>query len=263
MDLEKEIESLLRVMATMRDPKKGCSWTKSQTFNSLIRHTIEEAYEVADTIERQDYKSLKGELADLLNQIVFYSQLAEEEGHFNFLDVVIHLRKKLIIRHPDVFEDRKDKSIQELNHQWEEQKLHERENSDDKSILSDIAYNLPSLSLANKMQHRVSHVGFDWNSKDEVLTKIREEVQELDEALTSSKEDLILEELGDVLFSCVNLCRHMNVDPEQIMRKTCRKFESRFRYLETILAKKNINLNHATEEDFQIAWDLAKKKINS
>jgi ATP diphosphatase len=261
MSLCDEVKDLLNIMAIMRDPHKGCSWTREQTYKSLLRHTIEEAYEVADVVEREEHSELKGELADLLNQVIFYSRLAEEDGNFDFKDVVCHLKTKLIKRHPDVFSTYEDKTVDELEDQWERLKHIERTQNSDKSILSHIAYNMPALSIANKIQTRVSAVGFDWDGINEVVLKIQEESLELVEAFSTKNKESIIDELGDLMFSCVNLARHLREDSEQVMRLSCRKFEQRFRKVESVLESQNIDLKSATKEEYNQAWNKAKKLV--
>ena len=260
MSLEKEISELLEVMQIMRDPQKGCAWTRAQTNESLIRHTIEEAYEVAETIESGHLNNLKGELADLLNQVIFYAQIAKESNHFDFKSIVMHLKQKLIDRHPDVFAQQKNQSVKFLEDQWESIKKQERKPS--KSILDEIAHNLPALSVANKLQMRASTVGFDWTNKQEVLAKLKSEVLELEEAFCkeNENENEILEELGDVMFSCVNLARHMKADSEQVMRRANRKFESRFRALEREFQKQGQKIEEATSDQLELVWEFIKSK---
>ncbi len=261
MSLEKEITELVDVMAQMRDPEKGCAWTQKQTYQSLTPHTIEEAYEVADTIERGAYSELKGEVADLLNQVIFYSRIAEESGNFDFKGVVQHLKQKLIDRHPDVFAKQNNLSVSDLEKQWETIKKQERVQhniGNTESILNDIAYNLPALSIAKKLQTRVASVGFDWEKQSEVLTQLKSEVIELEEAFTQNDKMAVLDEVGDVMFSCVNLIRHLREDPEQVMRQSCRKFEGRFRALESILESQNMPVEDANIIQLEEAWTQAK-----
>ena len=261
MSLEKEITELINVMAQMRDPNKGCAWTREQTYQSLTRHTIEEAYEVADSIERGAYDELKGEVADLLNQVIFYSRIAEESGNFDFEAVVRHLKQKLIDRHPDVFSTQNNLSVSHLERQWETIKKQERARhkvESSESILNDLAYNLPALSIAKKLQTRAASVGFDWAKQSEVLAKLESEVIELEEAFTQKDKVAVLDEVGDVMFSCVNLIRHLREDPEQVMRQSCRKFESRFRALETILELQDMSVEDANILQLEEAWKQAK-----
>ncbi|MDA7742237.1 nucleoside triphosphate pyrophosphohydrolase [Francisellaceae bacterium] len=258
MSIEKEVSELLAIMAKMRDPKEGCAWTREQTYHSLVRHTIEEAYEVADSIESGDLDGLKGELADLLNQVVFYSRLAEEEGRFDFKDIVAHLTQKLIDRHPDVFKTQDNKSVEFLESQWETLKQKERVGTEAKSILDGVVKNLPGLSVANKLQVRASSVGFDWQDKRDVLAKLKSEIVELEEAFDQEDRDAILDEVGDVIFSCVNFIRHMKADSEQVMRASNNKFETRFRNLEKILKEQGLQIEKQSPEQLEEIWAQVK-----
>ena len=258
MSIEKEVSELLAIMAKMRDPKKGCAWTREQTYHSLVRHTIEEAYEVADTIERDALNELKGELADLLNQVVFYSRIAEEEGRFDFKDVIAHLTQKLIDRHPDVFKIQDNKSVEFLESQWETLKQKERADTEAKSILDGVVKSLPALSVANKLQVRASSVGFDWQDKRDVLAKLKSEIIELEEAFNQEDREAILDEVGDVMFSCVNLIRHMKADSEQVMRAANRKFETRFRDVERECKAQGVQIEKASPELLESIWELVK-----
>ncbi len=228
------MEKLRWIMAQLRDPENGCPWDIKQTFSSVVPHTIEEAYEVADAIEQGDFAELEKELGDLLFQVVFYSQLGNEQKLFDFDSVVAATCEKLIRRHPHVFSTADLLTDEQIKANWENEKAKERQvknQQDSLSILADIPNNLPALSQAAKIQKRCSHVGFDWQDIDDVFDKIVEEVDEVKVELHTNQEKLG-EELGDLLFAVVNLCRHAKQDPETILRKANRKFTKRFQGVE-------------------------------
>ncbi|TNF69988.1 MAG: nucleoside triphosphate pyrophosphohydrolase [Gammaproteobacteria bacterium] len=255
------VANLLEIMDIMRNSKRPCQWTKAQSWQSLVRHTIEEAYEVADAVERGNANDLKTELADLLNQIIFYAQIAKEEGGFDFYDVVNYLTDKLIRRHPNVFADELEDDVIQLERKWEEIKKQERKLKlqEKHSILDEITQSMPSLSVANKLQTRASQVGFDWRSRKEVFKQLHSEVDELNFALDNESDDEILAEIGDIMFACVNLIRHLRADPEQVMRKANHKFERRFRYIEETLHKCGQSLEDASIDEMDKLWHKAKE----
>ena len=257
----KHTQRLLNIMRTLRDPERGCPWDKKQTFTSIVPHTLEEAYEVADAIESGDMAELEGELGDLLFQVVFYAQLGQEEALFDFESIAKAMSDKLIRRHPHVFSDMSLESDEAIKQNWEKLKQQERQskNSKNTSLLDDLPKSFPALSLAQKMQKRVGRHGFDWPDLDGVIDKLEEEVAELKEAIKSQDKDHIEEELGDVLFSCVNLSRHLKVDPEAALRKSCRKFEQRFRVLESLIDKDSLTVDSASLEQLEDAWQQAKR----
>jgi MazG family protein len=238
----KPLEHLLSIMARLRDPKDGCEWDLRQTYATLPAHTIEEAYEVEDAVQRKDYGDLKEELGDLLFQIVFYCQLASEDARFNFDDVVLAISEKMISRHPHVFNLRKIRDGSDSDGAWESTKNQERSrkseaNSTGKpSALDGVATTLPALSRALKLQKRASMVGFDWPNVTPVLEKILEEINEVEEVLADNLDaERLTDEIGDVLFACTNLARHCNIDPETALRAANRKFEQRFRHVEGLI----------------------------
>lgn len=230
------LSDLLAIMAALRDPENGCPWDLKQHFGSIVPHTLEEAYEVADAIERGDLTALPGELGDLLFQVVFYARLGEEQALFNFGDVVQSISHKLVARHPHVFGGAEFADEAAIKANWETTKAAERlaRDSSATSVLDDIPQALPSLSRANKIQKRCASVGFDWRELPPVVDKIREELDEVMEEVNAPERnaDRIADELGDLLFSCVNLVRHLKQDPEQVLRRANTKFERRFRALE-------------------------------
>ena len=263
---EKELvhtKRLLSIMQALRDPQSGCPWDKKQTFESIVPHTLEEAYEVADAIEQGNMAELEGELGDLLFQVVFYAQLGQEESHFDFESIAKAMSEKLIRRHPHVFSDVTLDSDEAIKQNWEKLKQQERQLKDSRntSLLDDLPKHFPALSLAQKMQKRVARHGFDWSDLNGVIDKLEEEITELKEAIQSCDQEHIEEELGDVLFSCVNLSRHLNVDPETALRKSCRKFEKRFRALEVFIQGEGLTVDSATLEQLETAWQSAKRNV--
>jgi len=255
------INRLLTIMSRLRDPGTGCPWDREQTFASIAPHTIEEAYEVADAIERDNLDDLKGELGDLLFQVVFHAQMAREQDRFDFDAVVNAIADKLERRHPHVFADAQIATAQEQNIAWEEHKRQERTSRNAAaSTLDDVAIGLPALTRAAKLGKRASSVGFDWPDINGVLDKIEEELRELRAALAGKAHDEIQAELGDVLFSIANLGRHTHVDLETALRQTNAKFERRFRYVEAQLRERGKTPQQSTLEEMDRLWDEAKKK---
>ena len=259
----KQTERLLGIMQSLRDPDKGCPWDKKQTFETVVPHTLEEAYEVADAIENGDMAELEGELGDLLFQVVFYAQLGREEGLFDFESIAKAMCDKLVRRHPHVFSDVTLDTDEAIKKNWEKLKQQERQtkNQENTSLLDDLLRSFPALSLAQKMQKRVGRHGFDWPDVGGVIEKLEEEVAELKEAISNNDIAHMEEELGDVLFSCVNLSRHLKLDPEAALRKSCRKFEQRFRALETLIDNDGLSIDSASLEQLEAAWQKAKKQL--
>ena len=246
-------------MSQLRDKDDGCEWDKEQTFKSIAPFTIEEAYEVADAIERENATDLKEELGDLLLQVVFLSQIAKEEELFSFDDVAKTISEKLIRRHPFVFSDKKNHSLDEQVNQWEEIKQKERSKKNQEGILEGIAKNLPSLQRSQKIQKRVSSVGFDWPDTKGVFEKIKEELKELEEAVESDNKESIEEEIGDLYMIITNLSEKMGVDSEEALRKSNIKFEKRFNYIEKELGKDNIKVSEMDLDELNTLWDDSKK----
>lgn len=255
------IEQLLLVMRRLRDPETGCAWDLEQTFSSIAPYTVEEAYEVADAIERGDMGDLRDELGDLLLQVVFHSQMAAEQDAFTFNDVAERIVAKLIRRHPHVFGNVSHESADDVKAAWEKEKARERAHKDavDTSALSGIARTLPALLLANKMQARASRVGFDWPDDAPVWEKLSEEINETREAVEQQNNDAIENEVGDLLFTVVNLARHLNVNPETALHRSSRKFERRFRSVETRAQQQNVNMTTATPDELDAIWDDVKR----
>jgi nucleoside triphosphate diphosphatase len=255
------IERLLQIMARLRDPQRGCPWDLEQTFSTIAPYTIEEAYEVADAIERKDIAALRQELGDLLFQVVFHSQMAREQGAFAFDDVVAAICDKMERRHPHVFGDARIDSAAAQTVAWEEQKRLERERSG-ASILADVPLALPALTRANKLGKRAAQVGFEWPDVKGALDKLDEELGELRKELAEQAGPAeIADELGDVLFCVVNVCRYLGVDPETALRGANAKFERRFGYVEQRLREQGRGAREATLEEMDRLWDEGKKRI--
>ena len=256
--LTDEINNLLQTFKKLRDPSQGCPWDKEQDFKSIASCSIEEAYEVADAIEREDFNDLKEELGDLFFQIIFHTGMAEEKKLFNFEEVVKELNDKLIRRHPHVFDKKQEMSASESLEIWEKEKKKEREKKNLISLMDDIPKNLPSLTRAKKIQKRAKSVGFDWQNENEVLRKIDEEIDELKRAKASQKKEDISEEIGDLFFTLVNLSRHYNLEPEDIIRKANLKFETRFRKMEDEANKTKVSLKDLGINELETLWQKIK-----
>ncbi|MGH1472297.1 MAG: nucleoside triphosphate pyrophosphohydrolase [Cellvibrionaceae bacterium] len=267
------IEQLLELMSRLREPATGCPWDVKQTYQSIAPSTLEEAYEVVDAIEKQNYPHLKEELGDLLFQVVFYAQLGKEDHYFDFNDIVNTLVDKLIRRHPHVFPDgtlnsrvaidengKAKLDEQAVKKQWDEIKKEEREEKGEKLLLDDIPVALPAITRATKIQKRASMVGFDWVEVGDVLEKLEEEISELKEALEAGNPKEIEDEMGDTLFSVVNLSRHLNIEPEKCLRQANDKFERRFNDIEKSLLQQNKTLEQSSSEEMERLWNEAKKK---
>ncbi|MGB5948330.1 MAG: nucleoside triphosphate pyrophosphohydrolase [Parvibaculum sp.] len=258
------IEALLRIMARLRDPDGGCPWDLEQNFSTIAPYTIEEAFEVADAIERGDMADLREELGDLLLQVVFHAQMASEAGLFGFPDVVRAICEKMIRRHPHVFGDEEARSAGMVKGRWDEIKAEEQAakgNAAQKSILDDVPLALPALARAVKLQARAARVGFDWPSTAEVIDKLNEEMLELSEELAKGGEhDRIEDELGDLLFVYANLARHLKVDPEAALRRANAKFRRRFSRIEEKLAARGSTPEQSTLEEMDALWNEAKRE---
>lgn len=253
------IQRLIGIMSRLRDPQTGCPWDREQTFATIAPYTIEEAYEVADAIERANLNDLKGELGDLLFQVVFHARMAEEQGSFAFDDVVNAISEKLERRHPHVFGEAIISTVDQQNVAWEEHKRKERaERSPDASLLDDVPVGLPALTRASKLGKRAANSGFDWPNVEGVLEKIDEELAELRDALKSESAAGMKEELGDLLFSIANLGRHLRVDLETALRDTNAKFERRFRYVESRLRERGRTPKESTLAEMDALWNEAK-----
>lgn len=248
-------------MARLRDPDSGCPWDLQQDFRSLIPYTLEEAYEVADAIERGDFHDLREELGDLLLQVVFHARLAEELGLFDFEDVAAAIAEKLVRRHPHVFQAMEFGSDAERQHQWENAKREEHKDktgAHPESALSGVAASLPALMRAQKLQKRAARHGFDWAEVGPVFAKVAEELAETRAAFESGDSHRIEEEVGDLLFGVVNLARHLGVDAEGALRSSNQKFTHRFQHIEARLKEQGRTLDTATLEEMDALWEEAK-----
>lgn len=259
------MKKLLQIMQALRDPETGCPWDAKQTFESVVPYTLEEAYEVADAIEQGDMQALKSELGDLLFQVVFYAQMAQEQSEFDFNDVVDAVSEKLVSRHPHVFDNKQGKkhSDEQLHEAWEKTKASERDlqtTSQKASILDGVAKALPALKRAQKLQKRAARNGFDWPSIQPVFEKIDEEIKELREAIEYKEKKDVFEEMGDLLFSCVNLARHLDVDSEESLRACNKKFEQRFSYIEDKVNQSGRKMLDVSLEELEEMWQEAKKQ---
>jgi nucleoside triphosphate diphosphatase len=269
MKSSRDISGLIAIMAALRTPNTGCPWDLEQNFATIAPYTIEEAYEVADAIDRGDLDDLKDELGDLLLQVVFHARMADEQGAFAFPDVVQAITEKLIRRHPHVFGDKHGLDTDQVNVQWDEIKAAERSARvkagrtpapGRDGALSGVSPGLPALARALKLQQKAGKVGFDWNDPKAVIAKIREETDEIEAALESRDLEQVHGEIGDLLFVLVNLARHLDVDPESALRTTNLKFEQRFASIEDALAAAGKTPSDATLAEMDALWDEAKAK---
>ncbi|MFK8019886.1 MAG: nucleoside triphosphate pyrophosphohydrolase [Pseudomonadales bacterium] len=258
-----EIEKLREIVASLRDPKTGCPWDIEQDFRSIAPHTIEEAYEVADAIERGDLDGLRLELGDLLLQVVFHSQMAEEQSLFNFQDVAQGISDKLVHRHPHVFAQTEVNTAEEVLNNWENIKAGERIDKQQLGLLDDVPRNLPALLRAQKLQKRAARVGLDWRETEHVLGTLLEEVEELCEVLATERDDeaRIAEEMGDVFFSCVNLARHLKLEAEDVLRASNNKFENRVRTMESSASASGVALSDLSDEQLDELWSESKRSL--
>lgn len=254
------LNRLLEIMRRLRDPQNGCPWDLEQSFRTIAPYTIEEAYEVADAIERDDMQALRGELGDLLFQVVFHAQMAQERGVFDFDDVATAICDKMERRHPHVFGSAKIEDAAAQTVAWEEQKRRERE-ATGASVLADVPVALPALTRANKLGKRAAQVGFEWADVEGALDKLDEELDELrHEVVSRAALEQITDEIGDVLFCIVNVCRYLQIDPETALRNTNAKFERRFHYVERRLQEQGRTPAQATLEEMDALWSEGKKQ---
>jgi ATP diphosphatase len=257
----RNISRLIEIMAALRTPESGCPWDLEQNFRTIAPYTLEEAYEVADAIARDDLVGLKDELGDLLLQVVFHARMAQEQGAFDFADVVETITAKLIRRHPHVFADADGKTAKDVETLWERIKAAEKIERGEKAkngALAGVPIALPALTRALKLQDRAGRVGFDWNDPRAVLAKIREEADELEAELDRRDKGRMAIEVGDLLFAVVNLARHLDADPEDVLRQTNLKFERRFAAIERALAARGKTPRDASLVEMDKLWDEAK-----
>jgi MazG family protein len=259
----KNIEDLIQIMRRLRDPNGGCPWDLQQTYDTIKPHTIEEAYEVADAIERKDFDDLKAELGDLLFQPIYYAQLASEEQRFDFGDIVYGISEKLIRRHPHVFGDKNLTEAEDVNATWENIKAEERKakgaetEARHASVLDDVPRTLPALSRANKLAKRAARVDFDWPTTLQAFEKLQEEVNELESELAAPGQNqaALEEEMGDLLFAMANVARKAGIDPEEALNKANAKFIRRFEYIEQRCREENIDIKEAGLEKLDAFWN--------
>ncbi|MFT4519025.1 MAG: ATP diphosphatase [Halioglobus sp.] len=259
------LSDLLRLMERLRDPETGCPWDLDQDFHSIVPSTIEECYELAQAIADEDHEHVAEELGDVLFQVVFYAQLGQERELFTFAEIVNTLVEKLIRRHPHVFADGQlegvvtsASSVENVKESWESIKQAERNHKNLTGLLDDIPQALPALSRAQKLQKRAAQVNFDWESTPPVLDKVYEELAELKAAISSANVGQVEEEMGDVMFSCVNLARHLGLDAEQTLRCSSSKFQQRFQHMEAIAISTGSELAAMDDEALDALWERAK-----
>lgn len=258
-DPEGGVARLLAIMRALRDPESGCPWDIEQDFASIAPYTIEEAYEVADAIQRADWRDLTGELGDLLLQVVFHAQIAQDRGLFDFNDVANGISDKMVARHPHVFgSESRDKTAAQQTRDWEVVKAEERAARAEAGTLDGVALGLPALLRAVKLQKRAARVGFDWPQTAQVLDKVAEEMAELAEAKASGDSDHTEEEFGDLLFVMANLARHMEIDPEAALRRANAKFVRRFQRIESLLAAQGKTPAESDLAEMDTLWNRAK-----
>jgi ATP diphosphatase len=266
-----QLSRLLDIMQQLRSPETGCPWDQKQSFESIVPHTIEETYEVADAIFNGDMHDIKDELGDLLFQIVFYAQLGKEQGDFDFEDIAQAISDKLIRRHPHVFDTTElktknaHKTQDELNNQWEQIKAQERSSKNkvlDTSALANIPQGMTPLLRAQKIQKKCSKVGFDWTELPPVVDKIHEEIEEVlaEVNVSEPNQEAVEEEIGDLLFAVVNLARHTSVNAETALIKANRKFEKRFRQVEQVIEKQGLSMDSANIQQMEAAWQFVKNQ---
>ena len=248
-----KIDKLLKVMKKLRDPKKGCPWDKKQTMESIIPHSIEEVYEVAEQVYNKNYDKLKEELGDLLFQVVYLSQIANEKKEFDFNDVIESITTKMINRHPHVFKNKKFRNIKEFKLWWEKTKENNKN-----SILDNIPFTYPAYLQANKIQKKVASLGFDYKDEHEAIKKVYEEVKELELEIKAKNKKKIKEELGDLLFATLDVSRKLKLDPELILKNSNKKFSKRWKKLENIAKKEKLNLEKISMRKYNILWEKAK-----
>lgn len=268
-EASENVQKLLDIMAKLRDPDGGCPWDLDQTFETIVPHTIEEAYEVAETIESGNMAELKDELGDLLFQVVFYAQIAKEAGDFDFDGVVDSINDKMVRRHPHVFADGFIENAKAQTAAWEDQKHkernaengHQEDGNDATSALDGVINALPALTRAYKLQKRAARVGFDWETAAPVVGKVREELVEVEAEIATGDHDKLVDELGDLLFCCVNLARKLEIDPETALRGGNSKFERRFRRMEELLVADGLGFKDMPVDDvLEKYWAKAKRE---
>ena len=258
--MQTNMDQFLEISAQLRDPEHGCPWDIKQDFNSMLPHLLEETYEVAEAIHTQDRSALREELGDLLLQVVFLSQLAKEEGTFDFYDVLSDIHQKIVYRHPHVFGDTKAADSDEALANWEAQKANDAKHQQHESILDDLPFALPALTRAHKIQKRCAKVGFDWDNPQDVLAKVEEELDEVKAEIANypTSQTALFEELGDLLFATVNLCRHYQLEAESGLREANAKFERRFRKVEAAVKAQGKAVSECNLMELDAIWHQIK-----
>lgn len=258
--MQTNIDQFLAIIAQLRDPEHGCPWDIKQDFNSMLPHLLEETYEVAEAIHTQDRSALREELGDLLLQVVFLSQLAKEEGTFDFYDVLSDIHQKIVYRHPHVFGETKAADSDEALANWEAQKANDAKHQQHESILDDLPFALPALTRAHKIQKRCAKVGFDWDNPQDVLAKVEEELDEVKAEIANypTSQTALFEELGDLLFATVNLCRHYQLEAESGLREANAKFERRFRKVEATVKAQGKAVSECNLMELDAIWHQIK-----
>lgn len=254
--MDERLVAFKRLLDIMDDLREKCPWDKKQTIQSLRHLTIEETYELADAILEEDYNGLKGELGDIMLHMVFYSKIASEKNEFDISDVLHTISEKLIHRHPHIYGDVKVENEEEVKQNWEKLKLKEGK----KSVLEGVPKSLPALVKAQRIQDKVAGVGFDWEKPEQVFDKVREEINEFEDEVNNEHQDKMEEEFGDVLFSMINLARHLDINPETALEKTNKKFISRFQYLEKEAKALDKSLHELSLNEMDKIWNEAKSK---
>ena len=258
--MQTNMDQFLEIIAQLRDPEHGCPWDIKQDFNSMLPHLLEDTYEVAEAIHTQDRSALREELGDLLLQVVFLSQLAKEEGTFDFYDVLSDIHQKIVYRHPHVFGDTKAADSDEALANWEAQKANDAKHQQHESILDDLPFALPALTRAHKIQKRCAKVGFDWDNPQDVLAKVEEELDEVKAEIANypTSQAALFEELGDLLFATVNLCRHYQLEAESGLREANAKFERRFRKVEAAVKAQGKAVSECNLMELDAIWHQIK-----
>ena len=254
------ISKIRKVIQILRDPIDGCPWDLKQDYNSLAPYSIEEAYELVDAIENNDIEEIKSELGDLLLQVILISQVANDKGDFNFDDVANEISKKIIRRHPQIFD--KNYNENDLPHEsWEKiKKLEKNKSTNTQNTLDQVEKNIPTLLRSVKLQKKAASLNFDWENETQILNKIDEEIYELKDAFKLNDKKMIEEELGDLFFTIINLSRHLNLDPEQTIRKANKKFTTRFNEMENFIEDNKLKWHNLKKHDFKNLWNKIKNK---
>lgn len=257
------IDTLLQIMAQLRDPQHGCPWDLRQSFATLVPHSIEEVYEVAEAVRLNDHDELRLELGDLLFQVIFFAQIAKENQQFDFAAIIDGLCEKLLRRHPHVFGRAEFTDEAQVNSNWEAEKAKERADKKAQSVLDDVPLALPALSRAQKLQKRAANIGFDWDNAQQVMDKVAEEFEEVHQAQQDDNAEAVAEEIGDLLFACVNLARKHGFDSETLLRKASEKFERRFRQVEQRASDSNKSISEHSLDELENYWIEVKAQEQS